>query len=116
MWSGLIGDSIGTGPACALAREANPPDEIVLVTPFDTLAHVAAKRMWFLPVRWILKDRWDNVAALRHYRGPVRIYAAEYDTIIPNLHARALAKAIGVTPTMIPSGHNDWSQTGAVKL
>src|ERR1700677_339820 len=34
----VLGESIGSGPACALALEKIPPDKIVLVVPFDTLA------------------------------------------------------------------------------
>ena len=30
---------IGSGPACALAREKIAPDKIVLVIPFDSLAN-----------------------------------------------------------------------------
>ena len=43
----VIGESIGSGPACSLAREKTPPDKIVLVVPFDSLASVAAERFFF---------------------------------------------------------------------
>src|SRR5712671_319630 len=33
----VLGESIGSGPACSLAREKTPPDKIVLVVPFDIL-------------------------------------------------------------------------------
>src|SRR5687768_1157441 len=36
----ILGESIGSGPACALARKKIPPDKIVLVMPFDSLASV----------------------------------------------------------------------------
>ena len=39
----VLGESLGSGPACALAREKIAPDKIVLVVPFDTLADVAAR-------------------------------------------------------------------------
>src|SRR5947209_823991 len=32
----VIGESIGSGPACALAGEKIPPDKIVLAVPFDS--------------------------------------------------------------------------------
>jgi pimeloyl-ACP methyl ester carboxylesterase len=112
----VIGESLGTGPACVLAQEATPPDQIVLITPFDTLASVAAEQYWFLPVRLMLQDRWDNIAALREYRGPIRIYGGEFDRIIPVRHAKALADATGASFTLLPAGHNDWVSTGEVKL
>ncbi len=113
---GVIGESLGSGPACSLAREPVPPDRIVLITPFDTLLRVATKRMWYLPVWLILKDRWDNIAALRDYTRPVDVYGARDDRIIPVAHAEALAKAIGARFTLMPAGHNDWMKTYALTL
>jgi pimeloyl-ACP methyl ester carboxylesterase len=113
---GVIGESIGSGPACSLAAERQPPDAIVLITPFDTLVSVAGKLMPFLPVRWLLKDKWDNVQALRGYRGPVIVYGAEFDTVIPVMHAKTLAQAVGARFELMQSGHNDWMRTGSVKL
>jgi pimeloyl-ACP methyl ester carboxylesterase len=113
----VLGESIGSGPACALAREKNPPDMIVLVVPFDTLANVASRQVPFLPVRLILRDAWNNVESLRPYAGPVEIFGATDDAIIPIEHARALARQIpGSRFTAIPGGHNDWSQDAQVKI
>jgi pimeloyl-ACP methyl ester carboxylesterase len=113
----VLGESIGSGPACALAREKIAPDKIVLVVPFDTLANVAARHFPFLPVRLLLRDNWDNVESLKHYAGPVEIFGARDDTIIPIEHARALARQIPAARFIeIPGGHNDWSQEDQVKI
>src|SRR5580658_7002624 len=69
----VLGESLGSGPACALARETIAPDKIVLVVPFDNLASVAAQHFPFLPVRLLLRDSWDNVRSLAGYAGPVEI-------------------------------------------
>ncbi len=79
----LLGESIGSGPACAVAETV--PDKIsglFLMTPFARLADVAAKHFPFFPVRLILRDRWDNVRALRNYHGPVAIRIAGEDEIV----------------------------------
>ncbi len=113
----VLGESLGSGPACALARETLPPDKIVLVTPFDTLANVAARHFRILPVRLMLRDDWNNVESLRHYAGPLEIFGASEDDIIPIAHARALAKRIpGARFTAISGGHNDWSDEDRVKI
>jgi len=113
----VLGESVGSGPACSLAREKVAPDKIVLVVPFDSLASVASKRFYFLPVRLMLRDAWDNVETLRHYTGPVEIFGAVDDAIIPIDHAKALARQIpSARFTAIADGHNDWSGNSHVKI
>lgn len=113
----VAGESIGSGPASILASSQQPPDKIVLITPFDTFARVAAGHFPFLPVRLILKDKWDNIRALKRYNGPVEIFAARADTVIPMSHAKALAAS---KPSAefheIKGGHNDWSAGGKVLI
>lgn len=113
----VLGESIGSGPACTLAREKMPPDKIVLVVPFDSLASVASERFYFLPVRLLLRDAWNNLDTLSHYPGPVDIFGATGDAIIPIEHAKALAKQTpGARFTAITGGHNDWSWNDQVKI
>lgn len=113
----VLGESIGSGPACFLAQEAIPPDKIVLVVPFDSLARVASRRFYFLPVRLMLRDAWDNVETLRHYSGPVEIFGATDDAVIPIEHAKALARQIpSARFTAITGGHNDWSGNSQVRI
>ena len=113
----VAGESIGSGPACNLARMQWPPDKIVLIVPFDTLVSVARDHFPLVPARLLLRDRWDNIEALEGYTGKVEIYGAKEDRIIPISHARALA---GAVPRAVfhelPGGHNDWPASGAVKI
>jgi surfactin synthase thioesterase subunit len=113
---GVIGESLGSGPASLLARSTVPPRKIVLIVPFDNLASVAAEHVPLLPARWLLKDRWDNVSALRGFHGPIDVYGAKYDTIIPVRHAERLAERVGAKFTLMLCGHNDWSSAGVVHL
>lgn len=107
----VLGESIGTGPASELALDSRPPDSIVLAVPFDRLVDVAAKALPWLPVRWILRDDWDNVAALESFTGRLVILAAERDTVIPTDHALALARSQPRAELrVLPGGHNDWSR------
>lgn len=111
----VLGESLGSGPACSLARELTPPNKIVLVVPFDSLANVASERFFFLPVRLMLRDAWDNVESMKHYTGPVDIFGADQDLIIPVAHARALARQIpGAQFIEITGGHDDWSMLAQV--
>lgn len=113
----VLGESVGSGPACALAMEPVPPDRIVLVVPFDTFVSVASEHMPYVPVKLLLKDRWNNCEALKGYRGPVDIYGARLDGIIPPAHAQALARSVPQSHfVMLEGGHNDWSRSDRVKL
>ena len=113
----VLGESIGNGPACALASEKVAPDKLVLVVPFDSLAKVASTKLPFLPVRLMLRDAWNNVESLRGYTGSVEIFGAIDDNIIPIEHAKALAKQIPQAQfTAITGGHNDWSKDDQVKI
>ena len=80
----VLGESLGSGVACGLAGEF--PERVrgvVLITPFTRLSDVGALQYPFLPVRLILRDRYDNVAALAHYRGPLAVVVAGRDEIVP---------------------------------
>lgn len=106
----VLGESLGSGPACALARAPAPPKRIVLVVPFDTLASVAQEKFSWLPVGLLLRDRWDNIAALKGYAGRLDIYGGLDDQIIPVHHARTLAASVpGARYHEFPAGHNDWA-------
>jgi hypothetical protein len=112
-----LGESIGSGAACALALEPVPPEAIVLVVPFDVLTKVASHHFPFLPCGLLLRDCWNNVESLHAYKGPVQIYAAREDTIIPPDHSRALARQVPTARlTLIPGGHNDWAACQAVNI
>ena len=113
----VVGESIGTGAASTLASLPHPPDKIVLIVPFDKLSLVGKDHLPSFLVDLILSDDWDNVAALSTYKGPVDIFGAESDTVIPVKHARALAAALpSARFTLIAGGHNDWSRSGRVRI
>lgn len=106
---GVFGESLGSGPASYLCSLVAPPDRLVLMVPFDNLLSVAKRHIRVLPVGLLMRDKWDNAKALKSYRGPVEIFGALYDTVIPVTHARNLAKSIPHAHYVeLPCGHNDW--------
>jgi pimeloyl-ACP methyl ester carboxylesterase len=87
----LTGESLGCGVASQLA--ASYPDAVqglLLVTPFTRLGDVAAHHYPFLPVRVLLSERYDSVAALARYRGPVAFLLAGRDEVVPAALGRQL--------------------------
>lgn len=88
----LLGESLGTGVASALA--ANPtttPSGVILLTPFDSLVSVAGHHFPWLPVSWILRDRYASSLVLPSFSGPVAFVMAEADEVVPAKYGRALA-------------------------
>ena len=113
----VAAESIGCGPAAYLATKHPPPDKIVLILPFDTLADVAAKHYPFLPVRLLLRDNWDNVTALSGYQGELELFAAAADTVIPIDNAKVLAASKPAALFHIIAGdHNDWADGAKVRV
>ena len=113
----VAGESLGTGPACYLCTLPQPPDKVVLVVPFNRIVDVAAEAFRFLPVRWLMLDRWNNAEALRHYSGPIEIYGAKADEVIPVKHATSLAHDIPQAKFQLVDGrHNEWYASGQVRF
>lgn len=107
----LWGESLGAAVAAAVASEISEVGGLVLITPWDQLANVAARHYWYLPVRWLLHDRFDSAANLTGYANPVAVLVAEQDTIIPPRHANALYEKLS-SPKQLwrftGAGHNSW--------
>ncbi len=90
----LMGRSLGAAVAVHLAAN-RPAAGLVLVTPFDSLAEVGAAHYPFLPVRLLLRHRFDSLALAPSMRSKVLMIAASADTIVPARHARRLFEAWG---------------------
>ena len=106
----LLGESIGSGTACALAAEMpGQVAAVALVTPFARLSEVAQNHLRFLPVGWLLRDRFDNLAALAQYHGPVAFVVAGNDEVVGTNQGLRLYQAYAGPKelTMLPNaGHN----------
>jgi pimeloyl-ACP methyl ester carboxylesterase len=87
-----FGRSLGSGAAVQLAA-ARPLAGVVLVTPFDSLAAVAKRYYWYLPVDLLLRHRFDSVDLAPKISAPLLCLAAERDEVIPPEHARRLYEA-----------------------
>jgi pimeloyl-ACP methyl ester carboxylesterase len=88
----VIGHSIGSGTATQMAVEFAPA-ALILIAPFTALADVAGEAMPIVPVRALLKDRYDNIAKLPGLKLPILIQHGTADDVIPHAHGQRLAKA-----------------------
>lgn len=105
----VAGRSLGSGIAIQLAN-ARPVARLVLVTPFDSLRDVAAAHYRLLPVRWLMRDRYDSGTYAPRIGAPTTLIAAEHDEIIPLAQTQALFRRFqpGVADLVVigGTGHN----------
>lgn len=87
-----FGRSLGSGVAVQLASN-RPVRALVLVAPYDSLAAVAKRYYWYLPVDWMLKHRFDSIALAAQMKQPLLCFIAERDDVIPPEHAERLFAA-----------------------
>lgn len=108
----VVGESLGAGvAAAAAARQRDQVAGLLLITPWNTLADVAAFHYPWLPVRWLLRDRYDSVAHLQGFERPIVLVLAEHDDIVPARFGRALHDALAGPRQLVllpAAGHNDW--------
>ncbi|KVO73340.1 alpha/beta hydrolase [Burkholderia ubonensis] len=107
-----VGESLGAGVAAAAgSRERDRIAGLMLITPWDTLEHVAAHHYPWAPVKWLLRDRYDSVAHLASFGRPVLVVVAERDSIVPARFGEALYDALADPKQLIvvkSAEHNDW--------
>jgi hypothetical protein len=106
---GYYGESLGCGVAALLAARA-PPDAIVFQSGADSLAKVGQKVYPWLPIAWLMKDRFEAADAMRGAQCPVLSVHGAEDTLIPLERGRALFDAAKGPKEwwLVPgAGHND---------
>lgn len=110
----VIGRSLGSGVAVQLASR-RPVSRLVLVTPFDSLAGLAARQFPYFPVGWLLRDRYASSQHAPRVTAPTLLLAAGQDEIIPADSARRLLSHFptGVAHMRVidGAGHNSISDS-----
>jgi alpha-beta hydrolase superfamily lysophospholipase len=107
------GRSLGSSIAIYLAanREIN---RLALITPFDSIEHIAKDQLPFYPVSWFLKDRYDSVSYVPDVSATdTLILSAEEDKIVNAKYTQKLIEAFGDkklhTEVIKEKGHNSIS-------
>jgi uncharacterized protein len=105
----LMGRSLGGGVQCDLARDGCRA--LVLESTFTSLPDVGARIYPFLPVRYVMRSRFNSLDKIRDYHGPLFISHGDRDELIPMDFGRRLFEAAAgrrkeffVVPR---GGHND---------
>lgn len=103
-----IGRSLGSGVASHVAAHRTVA-KLVLVTPFDSLANVGQAHYPWLPVQWLLRDRYPSTENLARYAGPILVVRAGLDEVVPASNTDALVASLKQPPVIAlqpKAGHN----------
>src|SRR5262245_44016423 len=99
------GRSLGGGAICALARQRSLA-ALVLESTFTSVREMAAAR-YGVP-GFLIRNPFDNLAAVRGFPGPILLLHGEHDDSIPVDHSRRLHAAAPTSELqVVPCGHND---------
>ena len=105
----LIGRSLGGGVAVDLAAEQGA-SALVLQSTFTRLTDAAASSYPFLPVHWLMRNRYDSIEKIVRYEGPTIISHGSADQVIPPKQAETLYHASPSPRKRLinlgPRGHN----------
>lgn len=104
-----FGESLGAAVALGLAAE-QPPAALILRSPFTSLADAGAVHYPWLPVRWLLIDRYPSADRIGALRAPLLVIAGDRDDIVPADLSRRLYEAAPEPKTWLTvpgAGHND---------
>ena len=105
----LYGESLGGGVATEMATRY-PCRALVLVKTFTLLPAVAKRHYPWLPVYWLMSNRFDSLSKLPGIHRPVFIASATEDRIVPFAHGESLFIAANEPKQFFRDGgsdHND---------
>ncbi len=89
----LQGQSLGTGVAAEMARRGYGA-KLVLVSPFTSMVEMAALVAPFLPVRWLVRDRYETLRKAPALDLPALVIHGTSDEVIPYEMGRRIAETL----------------------
>jgi uncharacterized protein len=119
----LYGESLGSAVAVAIAAEqasvGQPVGALVLEAPFSSVRDVAAHHYPWVPVRWLLKDRFEVGSRMAAASAPLLIVHGVGDAVVPIQYAKALFEAARQPKEAVwvaDGGHEDLSRFGLHRI
>jgi len=88
----LMGRSLGGAVTVALAAQ-HPVQGLVLDRTFSRLTDAAAHNVPWLPVRWIMRNKFDSIDHIQSYHGPLLQIHGTADEVVPFAQGQQLFEA-----------------------
>lgn len=110
----LIGRSLGSAMSLFVASQ-RPVSKQLLITPFDSLQDIASAQFPYVPVAWLLRDRYEMSVLAPSVTAPTQLLIAGQDEIIPresseHLYAR-FAEGVATKVVVSKADHNSVGNT-----
>ena len=112
-----FGRSLGAAVAVELAT-SQPPLGMVLVSPFTSVGAMARLTMPFLPLHWLVGNRYDSLARIGRVDPPLLILHGDQDQTVPVAQGRKLFEAANSPKQfrlLAGAGHNDTYSAGGAE-
>jgi len=125
LWGESLGGGVATGLAYELCSTGIPPGGLILRCTFTSLADAGSYHYPWLPVRWVLIDRYPSIDRIASITCPLLVIHGHEDRIVPFEHGeRLFAAAPETSQNGIPkqflelpqAGHNDMMYVAADEI
>jgi fermentation-respiration switch protein FrsA (DUF1100 family) len=115
----LYGESLGCGVAVQIAAEhaeqRNNVAAVIVEAPLSSVTDVGAHHYPYLPVRWLLKDRFETRAKIAKIGAPLLVVHGTEDRIVPLRFGRSVFEAAAEPKEALwiyGGGHEDLERSG----
>jgi fermentation-respiration switch protein FrsA (DUF1100 family) len=91
---------------------------VLLDSPYTSITDAAARQYPFVPVRQLLKDRFESLSRVAGIAAPILVMQGSADRLVPPAMGRAIAAAANVPAEVWVApgaGHVDLGPYGAVE-
>jgi len=78
----IYGESLGTGIATEIAQNKNFAG-IILESPFTSMIEAGKDKYPYLPVKFLLKDKYESNKKIKNIKSPILIMHGKIDNIVP---------------------------------
>ena len=104
----LYGGSMGGGVAVDLASRRDHR-ALILAKTFTSMPDVGKRLLPWLPVHWLMRNRFNNLSKIEFCHRPVLIANSSEDELIPYAHGEKLFEAANEPKLFVPltGGHNE---------
>jgi|TARA_B100001093_G_scaffold272898_1_gene260790 fermentation-respiration switch protein FrsA (DUF1100 family) len=78
----LYGESLGTAIAVEVAQNKNLAG-VILESPFTSMVELSQQYYPLLPVKFLLKDKYETIKKIRNVNSPLLVLHGKLDNIVP---------------------------------